>query len=120
MSHLVMIQTQIRDASALAAACRRLSLAEPAQETVQLFSGEVKGLAVRLPNWQYPVVVDVDGGKLAYDNFEGHWGERTQLDRLLQLYAVEKTRLEAKRKGFAVSEQLLTDGSIKLQIIQEA
>jgi hypothetical protein len=37
---------------------------------VQLFSGEVKGLAVRLPNWQYPVVVDVDGGKLHCDNFE--------------------------------------------------
>ena len=74
MSHLVSVQTQVRDATALAAACRRLSLAEPAQETVQLFSGEMKGLAVRLPDWQYPVVVDVDAGKLHYDNFEGHVG----------------------------------------------
>jgi hypothetical protein len=120
MSHIVSVQTQVRDAGALAAACRRLSLAEPAQETVHLFSGEVKGLAVRLPNWQYPVVVDLEAGKLHYDNFEGHWGEHGQLDRLLQAYAVEKTRLEAKRKGYAVSEQLLSDGSIKLQIIQEA
>jgi len=59
MSHIVTIQTQVRDPDALAAACRRLSLAEPKQETVPLFSGQATGLAVRLPNWQYPLVVDI-------------------------------------------------------------
>ncbi len=36
----------------------------------------------------------------------------------LEVYsvAVEKTRLEARKKGYAVSEQQLEDGSIKLQI----
>ena len=39
-----------------------------------------------------------------------------QLDRFLQAYAVEKARIEARKKGHAVTEQSLADGSIKLTI----
>jgi hypothetical protein len=120
MSHIVTVQTQVRDPDALAAACRRLSLAEPKQETVPLFSGQVTGLAVRLPNWQYPLVVDIAAGALHYDNFEGNWGEQKELDRLLQAYAVEKAKLEARLKGHAVHETALQDGSVKLQILEGA
>ena len=56
MSHLVTIKTQVRDANAVRAACRRLSLAEPVQGMTKLFSGDVEGLAVQLPDWIYPVV----------------------------------------------------------------
>jgi hypothetical protein len=120
MSHIVTVKTQMRDGVALAAACRRLGLAEPMRETVQLFSGQATGLAVRLPNWQYPVVVDVEAGEVHFDNFNGEWGEQSALDRLVQSYAVEKARLEARRKGFACSETTLQDGSIKLQILEGA
>ena len=44
------------------------------------------------------------------------WGDPKELDRFLQAYAVEKTKLEARKKGHAVSEQLLQDGSIRVQI----
>lgn len=44
------------------------------------------------------------------------WGEQVHLDRFLQSYAVEKTRIEARKKGMSVSEQLLQDGSVKLQL----
>ena len=120
MSHVVTIQARVRDAVALAAACRRLSLAVPIRETVALFSGQVTGLAVRLPNWQYPVVVDVDAGAVHFDNYGGEWGAQKELDRLLQAYAVEMTRLEARRKGLVCTETLLQDGSIKLQILEGA
>ena len=120
MSHIVSIKTQFKDAIALAAACRRLGLGEPVRETVQFFSGQATGLAVRLPNWQYPVVVDVEAGDVYFDDFNGEWGERSALDRLMQSYAVEKARLEARRKGFACSETTLQDGSIKLQILEGA
>jgi hypothetical protein len=43
------------------------------RETVQLFSGQATGLAIRLPNWQYPVVVDVEASTVKFDNFEGNW-----------------------------------------------
>ena len=120
MSHVVTIKTQLKDATALSAACRRLGLTEPIRETVQLFSGQATGLAVRLPNWQYPVVVDVEIGSLQFDNYEGHWGDSRELDRLIQSYAVEKTKLEARRHGHTASETVLEDGSIKLQICEGA
>ena len=116
MSHIVTIQTEVRDAEALGLACRRLNLGEPVHESVTLFSGEVSGYAVRLPDWRYPVVFDVEQGQVRYDNFEGRWGRPTHLNRLLQSYCVEKCRLEARRKGHSVLENRLSDGSIKLTI----
>lgn len=116
MSHIVQIKTQIRDAEAVAAACRRLQLAPPVTRTVKLFSSTATGLAVQLPGWTYPVVCDLASGELKFDNFEGRWGERTQLDRFIQMYTVEKARLEARKKGHTVGEQQLADGSIKLTI----
>ena len=118
MSHIVTIQTKLRDPVAIAAACQRLGLASPENGRTQLFSGEAVGLIVRLPGWQYPAVIDTGTGIVQFDNFEGHWGDQQHLDRFLQMYAVERTKLEARKKGHAVSEQMLNDGSIKLQIIE--
>ena len=116
MSHIVTIRTEIRDAAAVRAACRRLGLAEPVHSTVKLFSGEATGLAVKLPDWQYPVVCDTASGQIRYDNFNGRWGDQQHLDKFMQAYAVERTKLEARKKGHSVVEQSLMDGSIKLLI----
>ncbi len=116
MSHIVTIKTEVRDIAAIRAACQRLGLLAPVQGKTKLFSGEVEGWAVQLPGWQYPVVCDTASGTVHYDNFSGHWGEQKELNRFLQAYAVEKARLEARRKGYAVVEQSLPDGSIKLSI----
>lgn len=116
MSHIVSIQTQVRDAAAVRAACQRLGLAEPVEGKTRLFSGEVQGLAVQLPEWQYPVVADLASGQLRYDNFGGRWADSVQVDRFLQMYAVERARAEARRKGHLSTEQALPDGSIKLTI----
>jgi len=116
MSHVVQIETQVRDAAAVEAACRRLVLLAPANQTVKLFSGEVTGLAVQLSGWSYPVVCDLASGQVQFDNFGGRWGEQRELDRFLQAYACEKAKIEARRRGHTVTEQQLTDGSIKLTI----
>jgi hypothetical protein len=120
MSHIVTVQTRLRDPAAVAAACQRLCLTAPVQGTARLYSGEATGLLVRLPGWQYPVVIDPSSGEVRYDNFEGRWGEQAQLDRFLQAYAVQKTRLEARKKGYQVTEQQLGDGSVRLQVIEGA
>ena len=91
MSHIVSIKTEVRDAAAVRAACQRLGLAQPVQGTTRLFSGEVTGLAVQLPEWQYPVVADLATGQLRYDNFGGRWGNQRDLDGFLQAYAVENS-----------------------------
>ena len=116
MSHVVQIQTQVRDPAAARAACERLHLPLPTQGTVELFSESVTGLVVQLPGWMYPVVCDVNSGALKFDNFNGHWGDQKELDRFLQAYAVEKTKIEARKKGLSVMEQPLADGSIKLTV----
>ncbi len=117
MSHIVTIQTEIRDVQALRSACRRLEMAEPVHETARLFQKQRTGYCVRLPNWLYPVVCDTDRGQVHYDNFGGRWGKQKEFDLLLQGYAVEKTTLEARRQGHSVSEQQLQDGSIRLQVM---
>jgi hypothetical protein len=116
VSHIVQIQTQVRDREAVRAACRRLNLPEPVEGTVKLFSSTARGLAVQLPGWNYPVVCQLITGELKYDDYGGRWGEKAQLDRFLQTYAVERAKLEARKQGHSVTEQPLTDGSIKLTI----
>ena len=116
MSHIVQIQTQLRDAEAVRLSCRRLHLPEPIDGSVKLFSSTVNGLAVQLPGWKYPVVCQLASGQLQYDNFGGRWGSQDELQRFLQTYAVERAKLEARKQGHLVTEQPLTDGSIKLII----
>jgi hypothetical protein len=116
MSHIVRIETQVRDPAAVRSACARLGLGPPEEGTFQLFTNQATGLAVRLPKWNYPVVCQTDTGELAFDNYGGAWGDRARLDEFLQAYAIEKARLEARRQGHAVTEQRLTSGAVKLTI----
>jgi hypothetical protein len=116
MSHIVSIHVQVREPVAVAAACQRLGLAAPVQGTARLFSGEAAGLLVQLPGWRYPAVIDTTTGEVRFDTYEGHWGDQAQLHRFLQAYAVERARQEARARGYAVSEQQLEDGSIRLEL----
>jgi hypothetical protein len=98
-------------------ACRRLGLKEPVHGTAKLFSGEATGLLVHLPEWHYPVVIDTLTGVARFDNFNGRWGNQEHLHAFFQMYSVEKAKIEARRRRRAVSEQQLTDGSIRLQMV---
>ena len=118
MSHLVSIKTRVTDVLAITAACKRLGLTVPAQGTAKLYSGEATGLLLQLPGWQYPVVIDTLSGTCVYDNYEGRWGDQAQLNRFLQVYAVEKAKQEARQQNLLVTEQDLEDGSIRLQITE--
>ena len=116
MSHIVTVKTEVRDAAAIRAACRRLNLDQPEQGTFKLFSSEATGLAVKLPAWNFPIVCDTATGQLQFDNYEGRWGDPKELDRFMQAYAVERAQQEARRRGHGTTEQTLSDGSIKLTI----
>ena len=99
MSHIVTIKTEVRDPAAVAAACRRLALPEPVQGTAEIYSGNVTGLIVRLPDWLYPAVIDTAIGQIRYDNYEGSWGDERQLHRFLQAYVVERSRSRPARRA---------------------
>src|SRR4051794_758618 len=114
MSHVVTVHTKVRDPAAISAACRRLGLPEPLQGTAQLYNAAATGHLVQLPGWRYPIVIDVQSGEVRLDHFEGCWGNPQLLDKFLQMYAVEKAKLAARARGYAVNEQVLGDGAIRL------
>jgi len=116
MSHIVQIQTKIYDQAAVATACRRLALTEPEHGTAELFSGKASGLLVQLPEWKYPVVIDTATGTVQFDNYGGRWGDQRHLDKFVQMYAVEKAKIEGRKRGHTVSERSMQDGSILVQV----
>jgi hypothetical protein len=116
MSHIVQIKTEVRDEAAVKAACTRLQLSAPETKTVRLFNATATGLCVELPDWQYPVVCNLQTGQVSYDNYNGLWGEQKHLNSFLQGYAVEKAKIEARRKGHTCSETRLEDGSIRVTV----
>lgn len=116
MSHIVQIKTEVRDEQAVRAACVRLRLPVPETKTVRLFNATATGLCVQLPAWNYPVVCNIETGQVSYDNYGGHWGEQEKLNQFLQAYAVEKARIEARKKGHSVSETRLENGSVRLTV----
>ena len=116
MSHVVQIKTEVRDLLAVKQACIRLQLPRPVVGRFQLYNSEETGCGVNLRDWKYPVVCKLETGELRYDNYGGRWGNNQRLDEFLQGYAVERSKLEARRQGFTASEQAMEDGSIKVTI----
>ena len=116
MSHIVQIQTEVRDEAAVQAACSRLHLPRATRGTFQLYSTEETGLGIELPHWKYPVVANTETGQVRFDNYEGRWGSQEFLDQFLQSYATERVKIEARKKGHSVVEQRLDNGSIKLTV----
>ncbi len=104
MSHIVQIQTEVRDTEAVRAACIRLGLEEPVHGTARLFEGEATGLLVKSPGWLYHCVCDTATGQVRFDNFGGQWGDQRHLDRFIQTYAIFKATIEARKRGHSVFE----------------
>lgn len=118
MSHTVTIKASVTDKRAIAAACQRLNLPAPVEGTHALFErgNPINGTAVRLPNWNYPVVFNTETGDVAYDNFNGNWGNITEYEKFMQAYAVSRATQEASLQGYGTHEETLPDGSIRLTV----
>ena len=107
MSHTVTIQAELKDSAALAAACRRLQLPLPTHGPVGLFDRIAEGTGIQLDGWRFPICLTDRGG---------FWGLPEKLDQFRQAYAIEKTKLEARRQGYPCLEQTLSDGSVRLTL----
>ena len=71
MSHIVQIQTEVRDQIAIESACRRLHIQNPFFGLHMIFTKQVEGWGVRLPGWIYPVVCQTSTGSVQFDNYGG-------------------------------------------------
>ena len=125
MSHFVTIETQIRDLTALEAACAELGVellrdAQARGFSTQHTPGE---LVIRLKG-PYDIAANRATGQegeaytLTTDWWNGHVEKEVgpHYGRLLQLYGVHKTMQEASRKRLRVTRHNETDGSIRLSL----
>jgi hypothetical protein len=121
MSHVVEIELQVKftDRKTLDAACQRLGLAAPEHKLVQLYSEKAEGLAVELPGWRFPIVVDLKKETVKYDNFNGRWGRIEELTRLEQAYQTEHVLKTARDSCMfsSINETILEDGSIQINLM---
>ena len=65
----------------------------------------LKVVGIKFADWKYPVVVK-DNGTVAYDNYNGSWGDIARLNELKAYYGLEKAKIEARRAGRSVYESV--------------
>ena len=58
-----------------------------------------------LPDWRFPVIVK-NNGTVAFDNYNGAWGNVSRLNELKAYYGIEKAKIEARRAGHSVYESV--------------
>ncbi len=122
MSHFTTIKTQIRDITALKAACTELGLdvienAEARGFSTNTIRGDyvirLKGpydVALnRQPDGSYALNADLWQGRV-----ESELGQ--DFGRLKQLYGVHKSMLEARRRGLSVRRRNLANGTVRLAL----
>lgn len=95
----------------------KLGLTNLGEGRHKLFDGSVhSGIAVKLPGWQYPVVIDHVKGEAFYDNYGGSWGKQIELDKLVQRYTIEVAADQAIAGGYTFAENVLANGDVELEM----
>ena len=123
MSHFTTIHTQIKDIDALRQAVQEMELCLLSNAQARGFvGGTTKGEFVISLKGPYDIALNKqpDGSYgLTTDLWDGHVEKEVGKDfgRLLQLYGVHKTMLEAKRRGYSVIRKAQQDGAIKLTLM---
>jgi hypothetical protein len=121
MSHFVAIKTSVKDINALGKACDELGLELLEKGTARGYAKNmIKGDYVIKLTGPYDVAVNMDKDSGSYGFTTDWWGGHVEKEvgkdysRLLQLYAVHKTQIEARKKGLSCKRQSLADGSVKI------
>ena len=121
MSHISRIELEVNDLSILSQACTRLGLELiRAKKSFKWYGNEAPcDHAIKVPGAEYEIgVIDRNGiYELNCDFFDSSLeqviGKKGGL--LKQAYAVEKTGVEARRKGYSVLERR-TETGIRLHV----
>jgi len=120
MSHFATVETQIRDIGALRKACTEMGLLLADNAMARGYGTQkTRGEFVIRLKGPYDIALNKQPEGiygLTTDWWDGHVEKEvgTNYGRLLQLYAVHKTQIEAKRKGYTCRRSRLADGSMKL------
>ncbi len=99
MSHTQTVKVAISNKEAFKEAAKEVNAKSFSTEErdVRLYDSVQRGMFVHFTNWQYPVVVT--NGELRYDNFEGRWGNESDLNAFRQSYATNVIRIAGVSDG---------------------
>lgn len=111
MSHTTRVEVQLRDPAALGAAVLKMGGTVLGQATHRLFSSREEGFGFKLPGWEFPLILRADH-TLAFDSYEGSWGNEADIKTLTAKYAIEAARQAAEEQGWYCEDQ--TDGSLNI------
>jgi hypothetical protein len=122
MSHISKIELVVNDIRSLKAACIRLGLSFAKNQTSFKWWGRKNGIcnhAIKIPGTAYEIGVHKQADR--YDLLVDYYDPAVEAaigsnaGKLKQAYAIERTRTEARRKGYTVVEKQTEDG-IRLSI----
>jgi hypothetical protein len=123
MSHFTTIKTQIKDIEALRSACKEMGLTLLQTAKARGYNeNKTKGDFVIKLKGPYDIALNKqqDGSfGITADLWDGHVEREVGKDygKLMQLYAVHKTMIEARKKSLSVLRRPQPNGSIKLVLI---
>ena len=122
MSHISKIELEVKDLATLRQACTRLGLNMLEGKKTFKWYGQEDGRCdhvIRIPGANYEIGVTRAGGLYElqcdyYDSaLEKTIGQNAGL--LKQAYAIERTKTEARRKGYSIIEKK-TDSGVRLHV----
>jgi hypothetical protein len=121
MSHISKIELQVTDLAVLSQACQRLGLELVRGKQSFKWYGKdgVCNHAIRIPNAEYEIGVVAKDGRyeLSCDFYDPGLVKAVGRNGgiLKQAYAVEKAKIEARKKGYFVLEKQ-TESGIRLHV----
>ena len=104
MSHTVTVDVKMKNREALCKAAEAMGLTILGEGSHRLYSSSHQGLGIKLPGWNYPVVVTEDG-VIHYDDYNGLWGNPNDIDRLTADYAQAVVEVECDKLGWYHEKQ---------------
>jgi len=138
MSHITKIEIKVTDLTALKAACKRLNLQfienqltyrwygsrvgnDPLPEGIAVEDLGKCDHAIKVPGASYEIGILKDGNRyrLLWNNWTSGGLEQVigkDAGLLKQAYGIEKTKSEARRKGYSLYETRHSNGAITLKV----
>jgi len=109
VSHTTTVKVEFKDSESLAGAVLAMGGQVLGLGEYELFQTWERGFGFHLEGWQYPCVLRSDMA-IAFDDYNGHWGNAQDLETLKSQYAIAVARKACENQGWVCEQQ--QDGNL--------
>jgi len=99
MSHTLKVKVELKDIESLTRAIKTMGGTVIGQGSYELYSSTEEGFGFKLSGWEYPLIAKSDG-TLAFDHYNGSWGNPKDIDVLKSAYAIAAATAAAEKQGW--------------------